>query len=246
MRFFLLAMGFGLWGMDSRGQTNMSHQLSADLTAGIALIHFTEDPMVPPRRRDKRSVGDEININLHYAFPLKNKQFQFNAGVGYVERNIYIRKYNFEDFLLAILVFSNPSRDSFKIQSLRLNSKYINIPAGILYSLTKNPKQRVQFIGKLQLNTAFLAGKKAHIQFDEAYLNPTPAERTQYEQQYEETARGVTFSIEPKIDILVRIFKSGGIKLGYLPFTFYLNSWNKKISRNTISITSSIGIFYKW
>ena len=222
-----------------------SYSVESDITGGVAMLHFKDNELVTPKKRNRNGTGDEVILNAYFLFAVKTPGLKIKTGIGYAERNIYMNKSGIGDFFLALIPFASPERDSFKVRRVQLQSKYLNVPVGFSFDMTNGP-QRVHFIASLQLNAGLAMYKNARVDFDEYYLVPTSAERAETERAYENTVAGFTLGIQPRADLQVRIYKGAGINLGLIPFMFYVKSWNKKLATNHFSFASVIGAYYKF
>jgi hypothetical protein len=225
-------------------QTN-PQRVEAELAGGITFLNFRNNELVAPKRRHGNGVGDEVMGNVYFVFPIMQHRWSLRTGLGYAERNIYMNKTSISDFFVSIFS-APPDRDSFKLTRMQLLTRYLNIPAGISGGITKNKKQRVQIYAGGQFIASILVDKNAILDFDEYYLVPTPAERQQVEQTYENTASGFILSFQPRMDMHIRIWKGAGIRYGLIPIVFYFNSWNNKLATNRFAFTSSFGVYYNF
>lgn len=223
-----------------------AQSIEADFTGGLSFQRFTDNDLVAPKRRGKTNIGDEITVNAYYVFPVGKKALRLRTGIGYSEHNMRMNKTSFGDLFYFLFLFGNSDRDSFRLSQVKFKGQYLNIPMGALWTLTKNEKQRVQFYAGLQLNAGFLTGKNATLIFDETYVVPTPAEKEQAKQRYENEMSKFKLGIQPRLDMQIRIFKNAGIQFGLWPILFYANSWNRKIATNVFSFGSTMGIQYKF
>ena len=217
---------------------------SAEIIGGIGLVTYSNDSLVPPKRRGKSRFDDLSFINGYFSFSLRNPRYNFKTGIGYSHRDFQLNKNNLGDFFIAIFSFgSNPS-DTFKIQQVKMNSQYLNVPIGFSYRLTKDKNKVVEFRVGLQVNSSFLVGQQVTVTFDPFYFTPTPQQAIEIEKEYAATERTFVISIQPRMDLRVRIYRNMGLFTNLQPVIINLKSYNTRLVKTRSYSSASFGVYF--
>jgi len=245
MRKISLIIVILLIAESSFSQSNGKYRAEVDLTAGFSIMRFTHDSLVPPKRKGKLTIGDDMMVNAYLAFTL-GKGHEIRTGLGYGERNFSLNKNTLGDIFIAIFSWGiHPYPDTFRLSQVRMRSDYLNIPFGYTKIFGKGANKKVQVRGGLQVNTSFLVNRRVRLVFDPSYT-PSPAEQEQIRESYQNTMETFVLSFQPKMDVYFLLWKGAGIQLGLIPFMFYVNSWNKSLATNGTTISSTLGIHYNF
>jgi hypothetical protein len=221
-----------------------SNTVLAETGGAISLQSFTQDSLVPPRRKGKIAAADDLHASVQYLFSLPGTQLKLRAGIGYAERHFSLNKTSFGDMFTAIFGFGAVRQDTFHLSQVRMTNKYINIPVGFSYRLAHGRPKRVEVHAGVQVNNLFLISSQASGRFDSAYHIPTPAEKTRVENEYGHTATKYVSSLYPRIDLRIAVIRQLGINLTLQPLMVYFNSTNKRILQNSTSFAGFAGLYY--
>ena len=217
---------------------------SLEVIGGFGIVTYSYDSLVPPKRRGKSRLDDIFFFNCYFTYSLRNPRININAGIGYVYRDFQLNKNNFGDFFTAIFSFDSYLRDTFTIQQVKMKSYYLNVPVGFSYNLTQDKNQAAQFHVGLQVNSSFLVGQQVTATFDPAYSNPNSQQIKEIEKKYAATERSFVLSIQPRMDLKVKVYRNIGLFLNLQPVIFRINSYNKTLYKTRAFFCGSLGAYF--
>ena len=215
---------------------------AVEVTGGFGIVTFSHDSLVPPKRRGKSRFDDILFVNGYFSFSLRNRRLHVFTGIGYVFRDFQLNKNNLGDFFTAIFSFTY-NRDTFTIEQVKMKSYYLNVPVGISYNLTQDKDQGAQFYVGLQVNGSFLVSQQVTATFDPTYSAPNNQQIKEIEKKYAATEQAFVISIQPWMDLRVRVYRNIGLFTNLQPTIFKFNSYNKTLFKTRAFFCGSFGAY---
>ncbi len=218
------------------------HSVETGVYGGLTLNSFTRDTLVAPKRMNKVNVGGAVTAYTVVNLATKNPGLTLSAGLGYSEMTMGMNKFGLESFLL---IFFNNKPDSFGLVHVSLKGRYLAVPLGLRYMLSKKDRVVKATVG-VQVIPYFNMRKTATVDFDTTYKRPTSAEAANVENTYARTMSSFTLAVQPRLELDVRVYKGFGLLLNYFPFSVYATSYNRRLITRSMVFGGSFGLQYKF
>lgn len=218
-------------------------QLDAYATPGLFNVKFSHDGTVPERQQGRSRLGSLGCYGIQYGVSV-SKRIMLKAGVGYTSRKYSMVKYAGDPFFIFYF-FSDQSSDPFPISRIQYNNSYIEAPLAFEYnpSVLKSDLQvHFGFNARLQ----FLAKAKVTITPDDSQpANTSPDAIRATETYYVDDVNSFVITLEPYMDIWIRLHKGLGIYYRIKPVSFYASRLNQKTTTSQIEfIGGGVGLSY--
>lgn len=201
------------------------HTVAAEVSGVLSLQRFPHDSF-PGWNARPVAIAANAFVSGYYYFSLRNPLVQLKVGLGYEQHNFTAR-------------LDNP------VAGVPMTNKYLNFPVGISYCLGKR-RSNIFVNAEMQLNTEVLLSSTARLDVDTSVTQTpvTSAQKQELERQYANTSSSIIFSLMPRLNTRIRIYKGLGVSFDLQPIMFYLNSSNRILFREGAGFYGSLGLFY--